>query len=406
MEKVVEFQLSVGEFLRLVGEPYVAQVGEECSFEDGDYGEAVFEICHELYVADAFEHIVFGRLEVAGAQIAQMPGAYGGGAAAEEALFVGHCLRVAVGDADSGHQSGDECAFLAEVEIVFVFGVEPYVLREGHAEYFADAVLVFLAAGEAGDAAQQVACALDGKVQVVEVGAGAVLLGVVDVVVARVHNEVVAVLVFDARVADALHTAAESAVDVEEVDVGEFERQQLVAVLVVAPVVAEADIAEQALEIAVQLVVGAGIDDGVRAGALPEYVFGEGEEEGRKVEREVDAAFEVADIVADVVVVAVFEYQFGQLDKERTLGIEELGTAKEVLVLVCQFGLEAEIAAHQPIVAAAERRRVVQLERCREALPLGGKESHFGVEQAVGVGAVGRFDEFGVDILEVAQAEE
>ena len=85
--------------------------------------------------------------------------------------------------------------------------------------------------------------------QVVEVYALAIALGVVYVVVSGINDEVVAVLVFDTGVADGRHTASESAVDIEEPDKCEFKRQQLVAMQVAVPTIAEASIESKTLEI-------------------------------------------------------------------------------------------------------------------------------------------------------------
>ena len=158
-------------------------------------------------------------------------------------------------------------------------------MRVGDSKDVFYAVLVGVAFGEVRDGVEEVACAFEREVQVVEVVSGAVLLGVVDVVVAGVHNEVVAVLVFDSGVADASHTCAEGGVDVEEAYKGEFDGQQLVAMLSSAPAVTEAAVEEESFEIAVQLVVTAEGDECMWSHPLPENVLGEGEEECGQVER-------------------------------------------------------------------------------------------------------------------------
>ena len=168
--------MSFGEFVGFVCEPYIAEIGEECAFEDGEDGEAVFEVCDELDVADTLKHIVAVALVVAWSEVSQVPSPDGGWSASEEAFFVGHSFRVAVGESDAGEKACDEGAFASEVEIMFVFGVESDVLREWDSDDLTDIVVVGLAVRELADGGEDVACAFDREVEIVEVGAFAIAL--------------------------------------------------------------------------------------------------------------------------------------------------------------------------------------------------------------------------------------
>ena len=86
---------------RGIEKPDVAYVGEEGALEDAYDRKAPFEVEDKLQVTHALEAVLVGS-ETTGSQASQLPGAHGGGAAAEEAFLVGHGQRIAI------RQSGAE----------------------------------------------------------------------------------------------------------------------------------------------------------------------------------------------------------------------------------------------------------------------------------------------------------
>ena len=368
----------------------------------------MFEVEDELEVADAFEGLSGGGVG-AGAEAAELPGAHGGGAAAEEALLVGHGEGVAVGDADAEEEACDEGGAGAEVGVAREGTVEAHILGEGDAEELEDAVAVGLQGCHVGDASQEVAGALDREAEEGEVAAGAELLVGVGVVVAGIEDEVGGVLVFESEVVEGVESCLKVGVEAEHADEGELDGEELVlCAAVLAPGVAEGGVGQDALEGVAVLVAAAEGDEGVGACALPAEVGGVGEEEGGYVEGGVEGDLEGVEVVVEALLAAL-EDEFGKFEEERAFDAEQLGAAEEVLVLVLDRGFEAEVAAGEEGgggVLRAQGGGVGELEGEGEALLGGVDQAHMGVDQREGVGGGGGLVELDVDILEVAEVEE
>ena len=410
--QAVPFYVAVGILLRGAEEPHVAHVGEDGTLEDACYGEAAFDVHDKLQVANTLYvgHLVAAAAAIAaGAEAPQLPGAHGGGSAAEEAFFVGQRNGVAVGQPRAEDETRHEARLVAEVVVVCGFQAGAHILRERHPEDLAHVVLVGLGMAQRGHSGQQVAGGLHREVQGREVVACAVVLVAVGVVVARVEDEVAAVLVFEAQVVDLRQARGKPILHVYHAHEGHLYGQQLVAGAPrVAPGVTEGGVGKDALEVVAILVASAGREEGVGLDALEDDVACEGQQEYRHVKRYVETGLEGGEVVVEGLA-DVAEHQLGELEQRRPFDPQQLCAAKEVFVLVFYGCLYAQVAAGEEVlgaVVAAQRGGVGELHGERYLLLRGPDEPYVGVDERQRVGGCRRRQHVDIDVLEVAQAEE
>ena len=170
--------------------PYVAKVGEDGTFEDADEGESLLDIANQLYVAHAHGNVGTADGVLTVAQMAQCPSAHGGGAAADECLFVWDEDAVAVGDAEAYKRAQHQCGSVAPIDVAFELTVEAEVLAVLHVVVGG----VMLTIDKIVDGVEQVASCFNRETQIVEVVAGAYLLVGIGVFVVGVEQHIVVFL--------------------------------------------------------------------------------------------------------------------------------------------------------------------------------------------------------------------
>ena len=119
-----------------------------------------------------------------------------------------------------------------------------------------------------------------------------------------------------------------------------------------APCVTEGGVGQDALEVVAVLIAATGREEGVGLDALEDDVAREGQKEYRHVERDVEPRLEGGEVVVEALA-AFAEDEFRQLKENGTLDFQQLGTSKDVLVLVFDGCLDTEVATGEEVVVAA-----------------------------------------------------